>query len=138
MKKFRYSFLIFLVLVVSMPVFSRAENYVRCQECGMMASPDGVFTSYAVNKDGSKSYFCDLGDMIVHILKKKKTDPESPIFVMDYKSKTVIDGKKAFYVQSKSFKTPMGWGIAAFKDRNDALAYGNKVSDFANALSLLK
>lgn len=126
------------ILILLIPLFSKAENLVRCQECGMMASPEGVFTSYAVNKDGSKSYFCDLGDMIVHVLKKKKTDPESPIFVVDYKSKAIIDGRKAFYVQSKSFKTPMGWGIAAFKDKNDAAAYGNKVSDFAGSLSLLK
>jgi copper chaperone NosL len=124
---------VFLFLILfALPAFAQE----RCHECGMAVDAKSPFMSYAALKDSSKVYFCDIGDMLVNVLKKKKTDADS-VFVKDYKSREWIPARSAFYVHSKKFSTPMEWGIAAFKDKADAEAYG-KAYDFTGARSFIE
>ncbi len=116
-------------------VYADIPPGARCAECGMKIDPKSPFSCYATRKDGGPLYFGDIGDMLFY-LKKKKPDI-TEVFVKDYKSHAWIDGKKAYYVSSRKFDTPMRWGIAAFRDMNDARAYGNPVG-FDKAFELLK
>jgi len=129
----RNSIILFLVLLF-IPALASAEE--RCRECGMKVDESSPFASYALLKDGGKLYFCDIGDMLVHVLKKKKVQTES-VFVKDYTKGEWMDAKQAFFVHSKKFSTPMGWGIGAFKSRDEAAQYG-KPYDFPGALSLIE
>jgi len=135
MKRFAglLSLLFVLLTLYGLPAFAKE----RCRECGMKVDESSPFASYALLKDGEKLYFCDIGDMLVHVLKKKKIGPDS-VFVKDYAKGEWMDAKHAFFVHSKKFSSPMGWGIGAFKNKDDALSYGNKVYDFSGALSLIE
>jgi len=67
--------------------------------------------------------FCDIGDLLTYLKKKGLSSVKAR--VRDVKSGEWLEAGKAWYVQSeKIFKTPMGWGIAAFKDRKDAETFG--------------
>jgi nitrous oxide reductase accessory protein NosL len=99
---------------------------VRCAECGMMVRMDSKFTAKITQGD-TTLYFCDIGDLFSYLKKKSVQDK---IEVKDFASGAWIDARKAFYVNSgKKFNTPMGWGIAAFKDQNEAAQSGS-VMDF--------
>ena len=65
---------------------------------------------------GSTLYFCDIGDLVAFI---GRTHPkEFAAAVHDFASGEWLDAAKAFYViDKKNYPTPMGWGIAAFRDR---------------------
>lgn len=113
-----------LIMTALSPVHARET---RCTECGMMVMMDSKFTSKITQGD-APLYFCDIGDLFTYL--KKKNVQEARIEVKDYTSGEWIDARKAFYVKSvKKFDSPMGWGIAAFKDKNEASQYGS-VMDF--------
>jgi nitrous oxide reductase accessory protein NosL len=116
----------FIVMSLS-PVLAKET---RCTECGMMVMMDSKFTSKITQGD-SPLYFCDIGDLFTYL--KKKNVQDARIEVKDYTSGEWIDARKAFYVKSgKKFATPMGWGIAAFKDKNEASQSGS-VMDFESS-----
>jgi len=110
-----------LALVLLLVSFASAEM-LRCTQCGMMVNADSKFSAKIVQ--GEKSLpFCDIGDLLAYV--KKKSTPEAKPLVKDYKSGEWVDADKAFYVQSaKTFRTPMGWGIAAFRDKQEAATFG--------------
>ena len=108
---------------------------VRCAECGMMVRMDSKFTAKITQGDATL-YFCDIGDLFTHL--KKKNAQDAKIEVKDYTGGEWIDARKAFYVNSnKKFDTPMGWGIAAFADKNDASQSGS-VMDFESMIKAWK
>jgi len=114
------------------PVHAKETN---CTECGMMVMMDSKFTSKITQGD-SPIYFCDIGDLFTYLTKKNVQDAR--IEVKDYTSGEWIDARKAFYVKSgKKFATPMGWGIAAFKDKNEASQSGTVV-DFESSAKAWK
>ena len=81
----------------------------------MSAKVDNRFTSRIV-QGASTLYFCDIGDLVAFI---ERTHPkEYAASVHDFKTGEWIDASTAFFViDKKIFSTPMGWGIAAFRDR---------------------
>lgn len=108
---------------------------MKCAECGMMVMMDSKFSAKIVEGETTLP-FCDIGDMFVFL--NKKTMKNSKARVRDFTTGKWIDAKKAYYVISnKKFKTPMGWGIAAFKDKSEAEKSG-KVRDFASTAKALK
>jgi nitrous oxide reductase accessory protein NosL len=112
-----------LIVIALSPVHAEVT---RCAECGMMVRMDSKFTSKITQGD-TTLYFCDIGDLFSYLKKKSVQDK---IEVKDYPSGDWIDARKSFYVNSgKKFSTPMGWGIAAFKDKNEAAQAGS-VMDF--------
>jgi len=94
------------------------ERVVSCAECGMKAKIDNRFTSQVL-QGGSTLYFCDAGDLVAYLA---RTQPkEYTASVHDFKSGEWLDARSAFFViDKKIFSTPMGWGVAAFRDRAEA------------------
>ena len=108
---------------------------IRCTECGMRVMMDSKFTS-RITAGETPLYFCDIGDLFSYLRKKNVQDAR--IEVKDYTTGEWIDARKAFYVNaSKKFNTPMGWGIAAFKDKSVAAQSGS-VTDFEGTAKALK
>jgi copper chaperone NosL len=121
-----------LVLYAAAPESALAAG---CAECGMMVDRESKFCAKIV-QGGKTSLFCDIGDLLTH-LNKKSLSPAGAQ-VRDYKTGEWINADKAFYVHAeKAFKTPMGWGIAAFKNKEDAAAFG-KPLDLAGILGAVK
>jgi nitrous oxide reductase accessory protein NosL len=82
------------------------------------------------------SYFCDIGDLFSYV--KRKGAEGASVEVKDFDKNEWIDGRKAFFVKAENkFKTPMGWGIAAFKDKNTASESGTAM-DFDAMVKALK
>ncbi len=121
-----------LLLLASLAV---CAEMMHCTECGMMVDPASKFSSRIVQKDQNLP-FCDIGDLLVYLNKSKKHDTRPE--VKDYASGAWIDASAAFYVHAgKKFQSPMGWAIAAFKNKKDAAAYG-EVMDFNAALKAVR
>jgi copper chaperone NosL len=83
-----------------------------------------------ITKDGFTRKFDDIGCMVKHAEKVKKTSIAA-FYVMDYANKQWVKGEEAQFVQSEKIQTPMNSGLIAFKDKNtaDSVAsqYGGKV-----------
>jgi nitrous oxide reductase accessory protein NosL len=124
--------LVLLLVALAAPV--SAES-ITCTECGMMSDTESKFTSRIV--EGSNTfYFCDIGDLLVYLNKHRQQDAQ--IEVKDYSAGEWMAAQAAGYVSnSKKFNSPMGWDIAAFKNRKDAAAYGNAM-DYDAALRAVK
>jgi hypothetical protein len=75
-------------------------------------------------------------DLFVYL--KKHNLKDARIEVKDFAGGALFDGRKAFYVHAeKKFNTPMGWGIAAFINKDDAAKFGMAM-DFDATLKALK
>jgi hypothetical protein len=108
---------------------------LKCAECGMLVDRGSKFYAWIVLDKGTLP-FCDIGDLLTY-LKKKSLTPDTAR-VKDYPGGDTINADKAFFVHAENtFKTPMGWGLAAFKDKGDAARFGT-VLDFAGAAKTVK
>lgn len=95
-----------------------------CAECGMDTVVSGRFTARLV-QGTDFHYFCDIGDLVAFLNRKKPAEFQAE--VRDFPTGSWIDARSAFYaLDKKLYRTPMGWGIAAFKDA--AAAPGPTVS----------
>jgi copper chaperone NosL len=106
----------------------------NCDFCKMTIS-DNRFGAEIVTKK-SKIYKFDDEHCIVRFLKEAKVAPEdiAGVYFIDFSSpNTLIDAKKAFFLESPDFKSPMNGNIAAFS-HEDSLAkalpifYGNAIT----------
>ena len=107
-----------------------------CSHCGMIINEPRFASSYAVRQEEGvyeTLIFDDIGEMLKHL----RENPELTgvgWWVHDYASEEWIDAPTAWYVVSKSIKSPMGYGVAAFatQEAADALAAetGGKVLDW--------
>ncbi len=118
---------IFSLIILFAAGAAWSADTVKCAECGMSCSVTAPFTSRIVLGDQTL-YFCDVGDLFSYLIRKNPS--ATRVEVKDYSTGEWIDAHKAYYVQSgKKFRTPMGWGIAAFKDKDRAAGFGS-VMDF--------
>ncbi|HEX3036018.1 MAG TPA: nitrous oxide reductase accessory protein NosL [Thermodesulfobacteriota bacterium] len=120
-------FLSFLFLILSCQKDSEgmkpAEIFYgedMCDRCSMIISEEEFSGQYLLPK-GEVKKFDDIGCM-VHYIAENETRKEKilAVFVRDYNSEEWISGEKSFYVAGKNIKTPMGYGLAALKERNSA------------------
>lgn len=96
-----------------------------CDECGMLIDEPG-FAAASLTTDRVMSKFDDIGDMLVYHARR----PELGVrawFVHDHDSEEWIRGETAFYVLSSRIASPMGHGIAAFRDRSAAEAFAGEI-----------
>ena len=108
---------------------------IQCTQCGMTVDAGSKFTSKIVVGD-TTLFFCDIGDLFAYL--KRKNMRAEGAFVRDYPSGDWLDAKAAYFVHAeKKFKTPMGWGVAAFKDRSRAAESGTAM-DFDAAAKAMK
>jgi len=125
----------FAITLIWMSLTPALAAETRCTECGMMVQMDSKFTS-RITQGETTLYFCDIGDLFSYL--KKKNRKEAGAQVKDFTTGEWLDARKAYYVNSgKKFRTPMGWGIAAFKDKNEASKAGT-IMDFDGAANALK
>lgn len=124
-----------VLLLVIFAVCPLMAETIKCTECGMMVDLGSKFTSKIVEGDKTL-YFCDIGDLLTYLNKHKQQNGQ--IEVKDYRSGEWIPAQKAIYVSApKQFNSPMGWGIAAFRDGKDAAGYGSPM-DFNAAIKAVK
>ncbi len=115
-------------------VVSNGAEIIHCTECGMMVDVNSPFAA-KITRGDKTSYFCDIGDLFSYL--NRKGAEGASIEVKDFGKNEWIDGRKAFFVKAeKKFKTPMGWGVAAFKDRNSASESGTALDFDAMAKAL--
>jgi len=123
-----------LLLLVLAAVPALAET-ISCAQCGMTVDLGSKFTSRIV-QGGKTFYFCDIGDLLTYLSKHQQQAGQ--IEVRDYPTGDWIPAKTASYVSApNTFKSPMGWGIAGFKDQRTA-AMNGKALDFDAALKAVK
>lgn len=101
-----------------------------CERCQMMLSDRDFSAQIRTFPEGKRSRvykFDDLGCAVLWLdTKEFKNDPKIQIWVNDYKTKTWIDAKSAWYV--KDLTTPMNYGLGAQLDKIDgALNYEQAV-----------
>ena len=122
MKKTTMTFVAAALLLIICALAASAET-ITCAECGMSADLGSKFTSRIVQGDKTL-YFCDIGDLFSFLNRKKPRADQ--VEVKDYASGEWMDAHAAFYVRAeKKFSSPMGWGIASFKEKKDAASYGS-------------
>jgi nitrous oxide reductase accessory protein NosL len=108
---------------------------IRCSECGMRVDIASKFSAKTTQGD-TTLFFCDIGDLFAYL--KKHNVNDARIEVKDFASGALLDARKAFYVHAeKKFSTPMGWGIAAFINKDDAAKFGIAM-DFDTTAKALK
>ncbi len=134
MKKSLFPLLHAALLVIFCSLPAEAEM-ITCAECGMTSDLGSKYTSRIIQ--GEKTlYFCDIGDLFTYLNRKKPQNAR--VEVKDLETGEWFDAYTAYYVHSaEKFKSPMGWGIAAFKDKNHAAGYGS-VMDFGGALKAVR
>ena len=116
------SFTCAVVFLVVLATAGLADEPLKCSECGMPVDGAAPFSAKIIAGDRTL-YFCDIGDLLVY-LRERKTDP-AYARVKDYRSGEWIEAAKAIYVhEPRRFMTPMGWGVASFKDKKDAEVFG--------------
>jgi nitrous oxide reductase accessory protein NosL len=121
-----------LIFLCALPA---AAEKITCAECGMTLDPGSKFTSRIVQGEKTLT-FCDIGDLFSYLARKRPQNVRA--MVKDYKTGEWIDARQAFYVHAgEKFISPMGWGIAAFRDRKDAAGFGS-VMDFDSALKAVQ
>jgi nitrous oxide reductase accessory protein NosL len=93
-----------------------------CAACGMRGEVAGRFSA-RLEAGGSTLYFCDIGDLVWYLARNK---PEGfAAAVHDLPSGEWVDARSALYaIDKKAYATPMGWGVAAFRDRAAVAARG--------------
>lgn len=95
-----------------------------CEKCKMIIS-EKVFAAQYQLSVGKTVKFDDLGCMF-HYMEGEEKALISAVYVMDYDSKVWIDGKNAYYVWTENISTPMGHGIVALRDSQEAKEHANK------------
>jgi copper chaperone NosL len=118
-----------------------ADSGIHCAECGMAVNTDGPFASHLEYPGGKTEWFCDLGDMMLYYYGDKDKAGAAKLQVKDYPSNSWMDGRKAWYLTGTGVKTPMRYGIIAFRDKKAAEEFkaksgGNRVVGFDDAISL--
>jgi len=98
----------------------------KCPVCGMFVAkyPDWVVSitfrdSTAVYFDGPKDLFKYFLNPGKYVSSRKQADVAA-IFVKDYYSLSLIDGRKAFYVIGSDLLGPMGKELVPFAGKGDA------------------
>jgi nitrous oxide reductase accessory protein NosL len=90
-----------------------------CERCQMMLSDRNFSAQVRVfpkNKRSKVYKFDDLGCAVLWLDQKEwKDDPQTEIWVNDYKTRKWIDARKAWYIKDEI--SPMGYGLGAQSDK---------------------
>jgi len=101
----------------------------KCPVCGMFVAKYPDFLARVEFKDGSYAVFDGPKDMFKYLLNlpkynpaKKNADIES-VFVTDYYSLRMVDGRKAFYIVGSNVTGPMGLELIPFEKAEEAAEF---------------
>ncbi len=92
-----------------------------CAECGMILSDDRYAAAVVAIHDGERHEYLydDLGEMLAH---PPKTEGAVKQWARDMRTRQWIDASRAHYIRSRTLHTPMGYGVVALNDLQDAQA----------------
>lgn len=90
-----------------------------CSFCKMAIS-EKQFAAEIIAEDEQVLKFDDIGCLLRHRQAAGNQLKPAAIFVTDHDSRQWLKAEDAFFVKSKTFKTPMGSGIVAFADNAKA------------------
>lgn len=131
-----YILLLFLIIFGAVALSQDIPEGSTCAECGMKVDSGSRFSALVIDREDNRKYFfCDIGDMLYHYRKSSERIKEAS--VRDFISGIWIDGRSAYYVRNKEFKTPMSWQIGAFRNRTEAERFG-KIYTFQEAFELIR
>ena len=123
-KKFILVVMMFSALTIAAPAGAKQPAPLEppagcsCTECGMNVQGDALkFVSEIIDKNGKASFFCDIGDLMAFYDVMKKRQDAVAIYVRDYASGAWMDARTCVFLSGTNVKTPMRYGILAFKDR---------------------
>lgn len=135
MKKFIRSMLATLSLLLlvscSQPVDTgKAPEIVYgqdvCDRCGMIINEEKYAAAYWT-KNGEARRFDDIGGMIAYI--PDESEEIDTYWVHDFATGNWIRAEQAHYVLDSDLMTPMGFGIAAFAEEDQARALAHDQAD---------
>lgn len=89
-----------------------------CAECHMIISEPRFAAAYRVGSE-KPLVFDDIADMVTHANKAGDVD-RMKAWVHDYPSEKWMNATDAWYVRSVEIQTPMGGGVVAFRQRDEA------------------
>jgi copper chaperone NosL len=94
-----------------------------CENCSMIISDERFAAAYWT-ADGVARRFDDIGGMVEY--HQKHGEDVATFWVHDYPTGEWVRAESATFVMNKGLQTPMGFGIAACADEEQAkaLAYG--------------
>ena len=101
----------------------------KCPVCGMFVTKFPDWVASITFRDSTSVYFDGPKDLFKYYLNPSKYGPARKqadivaIFVKDYYSLSMIDGRKAFYVIGADVHGPMGKELVPFAGRGDADAF---------------
>lgn len=101
------------------PVPVEIEPSDMCSYCKMAISEKRFAAEY-LDQQSETYKFDDLGCMRNFVQSKQSGQDVAAWFVVDFESKQWLDGRRATYVHSTQFKTPMSGGIVALQERGRA------------------
>ena len=109
-----------------------------CERCGMIISEE-KFAAAFWTAGGEARRFDDIGGMLAY--NTEQSEDVASYWVHDFVSGEWIRAEEAYLVLDGDLMTPMGFGIAAFADEEqaDAMAYGQEgamVMPFAELLAM--
>ena len=128
MKLSAFPFLIVLVLIFMMAAAGRADDRKKqpvCSVCNMKISEaDKKFSVVLPNAEGmGPAAYDDIGCAVMSRNGECATRQmtfDSNAVVYDFVTGEAVPAEKAFFAFKSSFRTPMGYGIVAFKDKVQA------------------
>ena len=149
MRSIRVVIAIILMTVISYALVAAGDLQPRqvspqdkCPVSGMFVAKYPDFIARIVFKDGSQVFFDGVKDMMKYYCNLPKYDPAKTIadigaiLVSDYYKLTVIDGRKAWYVNGGDVYGPMGKELIPFQD--EAAAKEFKVDHKGTAILQFK
>jgi len=121
-------FILSFVLIVAMAAAIQADDKTKppvCSVCNMKISEAGKkFSVVLPNVSGmGPASFCDIGCALISRNGECATRQmtfDSNAIVYDLMTGEAVPAEKAFFSYKSSFRTPMGYGIVAFRDKIQA------------------
>jgi copper chaperone NosL len=91
-----------------------------------MAISEKRYAVEFLNKDAAVFKFDDAGCMVNYIKRQVRRQDVLASFVVDYETRRWLRAEDAYYVRSVQIKTPMGGGIIAFADKEQAASAASR------------
>ncbi len=95
-----------------------------CEHCRMTIG-DFRYAGEIIEKRKTHK-FDDIGCMLAYAKANNLSIENARFWVVDFKNRTWIKGEEAHFVISPEIRTPMGYGILAFKDPIEAKEVAGK------------
>ena len=114
-----------LLMPLGATLAEEARKAPACAQCNMkVTDADRKVSAYLPNVQGmGPSHYCDLGCAVqsrnTECATRQMTFDANAV-VYDFLTGEAVPAEKAFFVFKSSFRTPMGYGIVAFKDKAEA------------------